>query len=56
MCDMNRREFLAGSLGFLSVAAEAKPLVEPLRATLQTNAQIVRFIGERGYERDGTAR
>ena len=27
---------------------EAKSLVEPLRATLQANGQIARFIGERG--------
>ena len=41
-----------GALMAKKAPEEAKPLVEPLRATLKANAQIARFLGERGAQWD----
>ena len=41
-----------GALMAKKAPEEAKPLVEPLRATLKANAQIARFVGERGAGSD----
>ena len=49
MCEVSRREFLAGGTAFLSLAAEAELLAGPIPPGMEDRAEPVEVMAEAAY-------